>query len=291
MAVLTPWLRITVDFGRLRAILAGLPIRTSLACPRAPDIQQCRVLGRSDSGPSSASEASPSVAPMLVIASAEDVAFITGAATVLAALVLGGFAAVAAERRLTKQTKEAGDRQARELAEAADRQRRELTDAAERQRRELDAEAARQRAALAHDRELADLQDLRRLLDEAAVALNTAEEARVGLELRFAEHGRKVSPELLSEAREAGRAMFALRERLYVRVGRDHPIAQSFNRATVALLLIWQAVGRLEADDDATAVQESRSTIASARHSFEEGFSGFTEAAVERAGTVPTEAV
>jgi len=50
----------------------------------------------------------------------------------------------------------------------------------------------RQREALAHDRKMADLADLRRLLDEAGVALNNADEARMTLVVEFAEHDCKV---------------------------------------------------------------------------------------------------
>jgi uncharacterized membrane protein YccC len=218
---------------------------------------------------------------MLVVATAEGgaegVAFITGAATIVAAAILAGVAAVTTNNRLTKQIKDAGERQERELAEAG-----------KRQKRELKAEAKRQAAALAHARELADFADLRSLLDEAAVALNYAEEARAGLELSFTEHGRKVPPEPLHSAKESGRGLFVLRERLYVRLGKAHAIAQRFHEATTALLTTWQAVSSLEEDDDPTAVKASRDRIIAAHRSFERAFDGFTEAAVERAGTVPT---
>jgi hypothetical protein len=142
------------------------------------------------------------------------------------------------------------------------------------------------RLDLDHNRELADLADLRELLDNSAVALNDADEARIALEVSFAQHGRKVPPEPLDAAKEAGRALYVLRERLHVRLGWGDPIAQSFDEAIAALLSIWQAVSRLEEDDDATALQESRSTIAAARRSFTEGFVRFIIVAVERAGTV-----
>jgi hypothetical protein len=212
---------------------------------------------------------------VLILASAENVAFITGAATVIAALILGAFAAWAAERRLTKQMGDAGDRQKRELADAGNRQKRELR-----------ADRRRQQATLTHDRELADLADLRTLLDEAAVALNDADEARIGLELGLTQHGRKVPCETLTMAREAGRALYALRERLFVRLGKKHAIALHFHEATAALQATWAAVSSLHEDSDAHEVQESRNIVRSKRESFQRACEGFIEAAVERAGTV-----
>src|SRR4051794_38796809 len=91
------------------------------------------------------------------LADAEGVAFITGGATVIAALFLGGLAAWAADKRLTKQIADSGTRQQRELAEAGRRQERELAADGERQERELAERTAEQKRQLDHARNLADL--------------------------------------------------------------------------------------------------------------------------------------
>jgi hypothetical protein len=146
----------------------------------------------------------------------------------------------------------------------------------------------RQHEALRHDRELFDLADLRKLLDKAAVALNNADDARIALDMGFAQYGRKVSPESLDAAKDAGNALYALRERLAVRLGRKHVIARHFTDAIAALLTTWHAVAGLDEEADATAVKESRQRIVDSRRLFDQAADGFIEAAVERAGTVPT---
>jgi hypothetical protein len=162
---------------------------------------------------------------VLAVATAEGVAFITGGATIIAAVILGGLAAWTAERR--------------------------------------------QAAALAHDRELADLADLRSLLDEAAVALNRADDGRAASEVRFTERPAHMPDETMNEVRDAGRALFTLRERLYVRLGREDPMARSFASATTALLSMWHAARSLQHDDSATAVQEARRLLRENRDAFE----------------------
>jgi hypothetical protein len=97
------------------------------------------------------------------IATAEGVAFIGAAATIIAALVLGGWAAKAARERLE-----------RELVAAGDRQEKELRDAGSRQEHALDADAKRLGAQLDHDRALTDILHLRDLLDQAAAAYEQA---------------------------------------------------------------------------------------------------------------------
>jgi hypothetical protein len=88
---------------------------------------------------------SPTVVHMLVFASAESVAGITAAATLLGATGLALVTVHTNSRRLTEEGK--------------------------RQERELAAETERQAASLAHVRELADLDDLRKLLDDVTATL------------------------------------------------------------------------------------------------------------------------
>ncbi len=215
---------------------------------------------------------------MLILADAEGVAFITGGATVIAALFLGGLAAWAAERRLTKQIADSGTRQERELA----------------------AEAERQAATLAHDRDLADLADLRALLDEATVALDRARDSRsealvsvreaVGFESSLAASSvpkREVVSKMVDDAAQkleaAGRPLVTLVARLRVRLGSEDPISDAFNDAAVALNEIWRSLtATYNIEVGLTPLRESlehdgeRFTLAMER---------FLRAAVKRAGT------
>jgi hypothetical protein len=203
---------------------------------------------------------------MLAVATAEGIAFISGAATILAALVLGGLAAWTADKRLGRQ----------------------LAAVAVQQERELKAEAARQRASLAHDRGLADLADLRKLLDEAAVALNDARDARDRLDLSFSEHGVHLPEAPRLQLRECGNTVFQLLVRLHVRLGVGSPITGSFSDAAQALVETWQAVSHFE-DDDAFILKEKRETVRAALSAFVRSYNAFTKAATERAGSVALE--
>jgi hypothetical protein len=222
---------------------------------------------------------------VLVLADAEAVAFITGGATVIAALFLGGLAAWAAERRLTKQVADAGTRQERELADAGARQQRELEADAARQQRELDAQAEAQKRQLDHARELHDLADLRKLLDEGAVALNSAEDAL--LDAAAAIRKDIVDEDAREVVKEASEALVTLRARLYVRLGPGHEITNQVDRATVALLrarnILLQASIEPEVGPDAT--KERSEAIDAADRSFANASTGFVAAAVESAGT------
>ena len=129
---------------------------------------------------------------MLVLASAEAVAEITAGGTILAAVIIAVLAAWTAGRR---------------------------------QKRQLDAEGKRQAATLAHGREvatlslsaeraLADLADLRKLLDEAAVALDGARDARDELDVSLTEHGVALPDEPKRQFKECGQGLVALSARL-----------------------------------------------------------------------------
>jgi hypothetical protein len=216
---------------------------------------------------------------VLGIATAEGVAFIGGAATIIAAVILGGWAAWGAESRLKVQIKDAGDRLRLELA----------------------GEAERQAATLAHDRELADLADLRKLLDEATVALDRARDVRseagaairgaIELESRFTslavreqEVVAEMANETASKLEEAGRPLVTLAARLQVRLGPDDPITTSFTTAATALNEMWRSltlgygpeIGR-------TPLKEQ---IEHAEEEFTWSMQRFVLAAVKRAGTV-----
>jgi hypothetical protein len=213
---------------------------------------------------------------MLAVAAAEGVAFISAGATIIAAVILGGLAAWTADRRQTKQ-----------LKEESERQRRELYTAAERQSDELRAERERLDATLAHERELADLADLRKLLDESVVALNDARDARDQLEISFGEHGLHVPPEPLYKLRDCGNTIDRLLVRIHIRLGAEDEITDSFQGAAEALLATWRAAK--SEDDDALVMKEKRGAIRVAHGDFVKSYNAFMRAATARAGTLPLE--
>lgn len=190
---------------------------------------------------------------MLVLASAEDVAFITGGATVLAALILGGFAARAADQRLTKQIKDAGDRQESELA---------------------------------HDRELADLDDLRKLLDTTAVALNGAIPSElVDFRLTLPEP----RSEFKARVNKNATSLDALHTRLSIRLGPRDVITLALGGAIESLRAIDEQIPRGEVALDQEAIKARADIMTRALHHLEARAAEFVEAAVERAGTVATQ--
>jgi hypothetical protein len=146
----------------------------------------------------------------------------------------------------------------------------------------------RQERQLEHDRELADLADLRKLLDEAAVALNGARDARDELDVSLTEHGVALPDEPKRQFKECGQGLVVLSARLTVRLGEADPIATHFEAACEALLRTWRQVSYLD-DDTAASLKEKRTTIRADREAFAASASGFMRAAVKRAGTVPTQ--
>jgi hypothetical protein len=143
----------------------------------------------------------------------------------------------------------------------------------------------RQRESLAHARELADLADLRKLLDEAALALNDARDARDDLEVGLTEHGVALPDDRKRPLAERGRSLVALNARLLVRLGENDPIASHFEEANEALEHTWRQVSYL-ADDTTESFMEKRSAVRAAATTFAESSSAFMRAAVARAGTV-----
>jgi HAMP domain-containing protein len=227
---------------------------------------------------------------MFVLATdAEGVAFITGAATVIAAVVLGGLAAWTADRRLGRQIADSGRRQERELAEAGRRQERELAADAERQQREEVARTEGQGRQLGHARELADLADLRALLDEAAVAIHEGAEAVHETLTRFSEHGRNLPSEYRDKVAERGRAIVSLLSRLQVRLGLNYPIVEHFGALSIAAWNAWRETTPLDADEPGETAKRF-AALRTAGEEFDKAADLFVEAAVARFGTVTTKA-
>jgi hypothetical protein len=102
-----------------------------------------------------------------------------------------------------------------------------------------------QKRGFAHEREMADLADIRRLFDDAAVALHDASRAMSGVERGLFRDGRFVSqrsPEALSNAEEAGERLKVIRGRLRVRLEPADASVQTFARAHDAAWDVIRAV-------------------------------------------------
>lgn len=140
----------------------------------------------------------------------------------------------------------------------------------------------RQREALKHDRELADLADLRKLLDEAAVVMNDAGDALDELLVRFMEHGAALPQDIREKVAQFGRDLDTLNARIRVRVGNDVPLTTSFQACVDAVHAGWRATRRLE---DAESLVERREELQTITLTFRMSAGAFVEAAVERAGT------
>ena len=140
---------------------------------------------------------------MLILASAEGVAGITAGATLTAALGLALVTIYTTNRRLSEER----DRHIRELD---------------------------------HDRELADLADLRLLLDEAAIAIDRARAARDQTEIEVHLAGvqgitkqqrRKYVEDAAKEIAQTAPPLIAMNARLRVRLGADDPITLALTDA------------------------------------------------------------
>jgi hypothetical protein len=156
---------------------------------------------------------------VLILASTEGVAGITAGATLAAALALAGITAWTTNRR---------------------------------QKRDLAAEAERQADALSHERELHDLADLRKLLDEAAVALDRAVPAEV-VDLRLTPYPRQL--EAKSKMDDDASVLDVLHARLSVRLGPRHKITLVLGEATASLRRIGNQIPRGEGALDAEAIE------------------------------------
>lgn len=148
-------------------------------------------------------------------------------------------------------------------------------------------------------RELADLADVRGLLDEAAVALHRAayalDEVRRNF-LRFAggffRTEDRSAPYRAVE--RAGQELDALLERLTVRLGRDRDVVRHFAGCDEAALLTFRTLNMLKLEfavgDEPAAgervklLTETRESLGSARTKFDESRRDFMDAAQRLAG-------
>jgi hypothetical protein len=191
---------------------------------------------------------------------------ITSALTLLGALVVASVTAWAAEQRLTRQLAAASDRHERELAH-------------DREQREADR---------AHDRALADLGDLRRIVDDVMVVLMRCEQS---IKILHAAHRfvrnveaepeidaapmKRLLREQPTETRALVRALSAECARLRVRVGPDDPLVASVR---AALNSAFDACAHAHSVDGALA-------LAAAVTQFGDDADRAKELAVERTGT------
>ena len=151
----------------------------------------------------------------------------------------------------------------------------------------------RQREQLAHDRELFDLADLRKLLDEAAGLLNRAGAIRDEVQQR-AGSIRSTGPAPAREQMglegnkkidEASAPLLVMEARLRVRLGPSDSAALAFESATrsVRLLGVWIVGLAFEAD---TALPEIREELEGATEEFVAAYDAFLTAATNLAGTI-----
>lgn len=191
------------------------------------------------------------------------------ALTLLGALAVAGVAAWSADQRLGRQ-----------LAAAAERHERELSH--DREMREWDR---------AHDRKLADLADLRRIVDDTMVTLQRcAAEVRRLSSLRSvltgnvnveitpttAMHARRALDEASEATREAALALRAQHARLRVRMGADDALVVSIGAAAEEALNAYSYARAVESDG----------RFAAAATAFQEQASRSEELVVQRTGAI-----
>lgn len=146
----------------------------------------------------------------------------------------------------------------------------------------------RQRESLRHDRELVDLADLRTLLDEAAIALDSAGSVREDVEAAFALSGFAMPDEKKQALSEQFSKLAEFNARLNLRLGVEDLVAVHFEEANDALYFILEALYPKEGTSP-QAVGQSREKILeygakSAGHA-----GAFFTVAVKLAGTVQRE--
>jgi hypothetical protein len=156
--------------------------------------------------------------------------------------------------------------------------------------RRIAAEHERQRRELAHERELADLADLRTLLDDAATCLDQAEAGRDGAERESRPIDSETSLPLRSERVKRARdfiapaipPLLAVTARLRVRLGPDDPITTALARAGDALQRTQHNMCMLDLTQE-VGIGQMQSEVATSTTDFLQARDAFFVAAVERA--------
>jgi hypothetical protein len=154
---------------------------------------------------------------------------------------------------------------------------------------------------LRHQRQLVDLDNVRDVLDEAAVALHAVAYSLDDIRSSLVQHNGVLffkSPEgteMYTELGARGKALDALHERLSLRLGRGCEVVTAFKAADEAALGIWRAAGglRLEpeangshvvSDEMARISQQRRSEIEAEREAFDSAREAFLRPAYASAG-------
>jgi len=156
------------------------------------------------------------------------------------------------------------------------------------------------RGGLTHERELADLDNIRGVLDDAAALIHRVAYVLDDVRLGLLQHGRKFFEseqrvETHRKLERCGQEGDALIARLEGRLGPDHEAVKTFTQANEAVLDIYRALGliRLESDPPpdpsaaaqvATIVDEQRDRIIQSRTAFDDRRRAFTDAAYRTTG-------
>jgi hypothetical protein len=208
--------------------------------------------------------------------------------TFAGALIVAVITWISTDRR---QARQLADQQARDVARQADeRERLDHQLQAEKARldAQLSAELERQGAALAHDRSLADVHDLRTLLNEAAVLLHEASYAGMDARSAFTSHGKSVhekAPDKVHAVVAAGRDLDQMAARLSVRLGQHDRLAQTFDAANRWLLTFLRSLGQVVFDEPGMTAERARS-LAEALAGFEGYRDYWRQVAADRVGAV-----
>jgi hypothetical protein len=170
------------------------------------------------------------------------------------------------------------------------RQQHQLEAESKRQQLALEAERDRLRLQLAHEREMADLQHVRNLLDDAAVALHDADYARYDIEAARMSHGAGLAEKARDEitrARDVGKDLDRLGERLAIRLGPDDNAVTYFRAAAQALLAVFRLANTPERFVELDPLKHHHDFEA-ANTNFNGARAAFLAAAAKRAGvTLP----
>lgn len=123
------------------------------------------------------------------------------------------------------------------------------------------------RASLKHERTVVDLDIVRDVLDEAAVALHRTAYVLDDLRSQLTQH-RPIAfvhsddgTDLYKRLGDHGEALDALLERVSVRLGRDHDVAKALSAADGAFLKIYRAAGLLRFEDPAVGSEAARHEV------------------------------
>jgi hypothetical protein len=176
--------------------------------------------------------------------------------------------------------KTAASRQRRQLEHDHQRHQQQLEHDLARQERQLEHDLRRQNAELRHERELQELEDRRRVLDDAAEFLIVYRE-RVAKGLRPLSQGLPEAshledddlPVLATYSRDDALKFRQLQARLSLRFGIDHEVTEAFLDAKDEIKRGILVVGR--------GAQASRQQASSARSASRKAVRAFTAAARE----------